>query len=86
MYIHFMPENYHPLGIYFLYTQYTIIRNGDQRWALEFLENYQFPDADHFLILQGWELANLAKNIAIVVKFSLTLSVDHSSMKNKEKN
>ena len=43
--------------IYFLYTQYPIIRNGDQRWALEFLKNYQFPDADRFLILQGWALA-----------------------------
>ena len=39
------------------YTQYPIIRNGDQRWALEFLKNYQFPDADRFLILQGWALA-----------------------------
>ena len=39
------------------YTQYPIIRNGDQRWAQEFLKNYQFPDADRFLILQGWALA-----------------------------
>ena len=29
--------------------------------------------------------ANLAKNTAIVVKFSSTLSVDHSRIKNKEK-
>ena len=35
------------------YTQYPIIRNSDQRSALEFLKNYQFPDADRFLILQG---------------------------------
>ena len=41
----------------FIYTQYPIIRNGDQRWALEFLKNYQIPDADRFLILQGWALA-----------------------------
>ena len=39
------------------YTQYPIIRNGDQRWALEFLKNIQFPDADRFFILQGWALA-----------------------------
>ena len=38
------------------YTQYSIIRNGDQRWALKFLINYQIPDADRFLILQGWAL------------------------------
>ena len=37
--------------------QYPIIRNGDQSWALEFLKNFQFPDADRFLILQGWALA-----------------------------
>ena len=37
----------------FEYTQYPIIRNGDKRRALEFLKNYQFPDADRFLILQG---------------------------------
>ena len=37
----------------FKFTQYPIIRNGDQRRALEFLKNYQFPDADRFLILQG---------------------------------
>ena len=42
---------------YVCYTQYPIIRNADQRWALAFLKNYQFPDADHFLILQGWGLA-----------------------------
>ena len=30
--------------------------------------------------------ANLAKNKAIVVKFSSTLSVDHSRIRNKEKN
>ena len=40
-----------------MYTQYPIIWNSDQRWALEFLKNYQFPDADRFLILQGWALA-----------------------------
>ena len=40
-----------------IYTQYPIIRNGDQRWALEFLNIYQFPDADRILILQGWALA-----------------------------
>ena len=39
------------------HTQYPIIRNGDQRWALEFLKNFQFPDDDRFLILQGWVLA-----------------------------
>ena len=39
------------------YMKYPIIRNGDQRWALEFLKNYQLPDADRFLILQGWPLA-----------------------------
>ena len=39
------------------YMKYPIIRNGDQRWALEFLKNYQLPDADRFLILQGWALA-----------------------------
>ena len=39
------------------YTQYPIIRNGDQWWALEFLKNYQFLDADRFLILQVWALA-----------------------------
>ena len=39
------------------YMQYQIIRNGDQRWALEFLKNYQYPEADHFLILQDWVLA-----------------------------
>ena len=44
-------------GPQYNYTQYPIIRNGDQRWALEFLKNYQFPDADRFLILQGWALA-----------------------------
>ena len=38
------------------YTQYPIIRNSDQRWALEFLKNYQFLDAERFLILQGWAL------------------------------
>ena len=49
------------LGPYFLkvyyYTQYPIIRNADQRWALEFLKNYQFLDADRFLIFQVWALA-----------------------------
>ena len=40
-----------------LYTQYPIIRNGDQRWALEFVKNYQFLDSDRFLILQVWVLA-----------------------------
>ena len=40
------------------YTQYPIIRNSDLRWALEeFLKNSQFPDAECFLILQGWALA-----------------------------
>ena len=39
------------------YTQYPFIRNGDQRWALAFLKNYQFLDADRFLILQAWVLA-----------------------------
>ena len=39
------------------YTQYPIIRDGDQRWSLEFLKNYQFPDADRFLIFEGWALA-----------------------------
>ena len=39
------------------YTQYPITRNSDQRWALEFLKNIQFPDADRFFILQGWALA-----------------------------
>ena len=40
-----------------VYTQYPIIRNGDQRWAFEFLKKYQFLDADRFLILQVWVLA-----------------------------
>ena len=39
------------------YMQYPIIRNGGQKWALEFLRNYQLPDADRFLFLQGWALA-----------------------------
>ena len=39
------------------YTQYPIIRNGEQKWAREFIKNYQFPDTDRFLILQGWSLA-----------------------------
>ena len=39
------------------YTQYPIIRNGDQSWAMEFLKDYQFSDADRFLNLQGWALA-----------------------------
>ena len=39
------------------YTQYPIIRNGDQSWALEFLKNFQFKDAGSFLILQGLALA-----------------------------
>ena len=34
-------------------TQYPIIRNGDQRWALECLKNYQFLDTDHFLFSQA---------------------------------
>ena len=43
--------------LYHEYTQYPIIRNGDLRPLVEFLKNSQFPDADRFLILQGWALA-----------------------------
>ena len=62
---HHVTNNYHQvvvkiktmIWIELLYTQYPIIRNGDQRWALQFLKDYQFLDADRFLILQVWVLA-----------------------------
>ena len=35
------------------YTQYPIIRNGDQRWLVEFLKKYLFLDSDCFLFFQA---------------------------------
>ena len=35
------------------YTQYPIIRNGDQRWLVEFLKKYRFLDSDRFLFSQA---------------------------------
>ena len=35
------------------YTQYPIIRNGDQRWLVEFLKKYWFIDSDRFLFSQA---------------------------------
>ena len=36
-----------------MYTQYPIIRNGDQRWLVEFLKKYWFLDIDGFLFIQA---------------------------------
>ena len=55
-----------------LYTQYRIIRNGDQRWALEFLKNYQFLDAGRFLILQVWAWTLKNENKMKNLKFEIT--------------
>ena len=38
-------------------TLHAVSDYSDQRWAFKFLKNYQFLDADRFLILQAWALA-----------------------------
>ena len=55
------------------YMQYPIVRNGDQRWALEFLKKCQFLDADSSSLSIVCFLAvflNLAKNKANETQFN----------------